>query len=64
MAGQRNGSHRAKVIRRALFLVTEAMDLLDAHGIQPDASAHLAMAQQALREASSTGMLTDHSRPS
>jgi hypothetical protein len=56
MAGQRNGSPSAKVIRRALFLVTEAMDLLDAHGTQPDASARLAMAQQALRQASSTGM--------
>jgi len=55
MAGQRNGPHSAKVIRRALFLVTEAMDLLDAHGTQPDASAHLAMAQQALRESIFTG---------
>ena len=51
MAGQRNGSQGAKVVRRALVLVTEAMDLLDALGTQRNASAHLAMAQQALRQA-------------
>jgi len=51
MAGQRNESQGVKVVRRALVLVTEAMDLLDAHGTQPNASAHLAMAQQALRQA-------------
>lgn len=36
---------------RALKLVTEAMDLLDAHGGPPDASAHLAMVQAQLRQA-------------
>lgn len=61
MAGQRNLSNRAKVIRRALMLVTEAMDLLDAHDIAPEASAHLAMAQQTLRQASSANGMTDRS---
>jgi hypothetical protein len=50
MAGQRNDS-QAKVLKRALLLVTEAMDLLDAHGASPEATAHLAMAQQKLRQA-------------
>lgn len=36
--------------RRAAALVTEAMDLLDAHGGSPVAAAHLALAQQKLRE--------------
>jgi len=35
---------------RALTLVTEAMDVLDAHGVSPDAAAHLALAQQMLRQ--------------
>lgn len=51
MAGVRNEVEVAKVIRRALHLVTEAMDLLDAHGAQPESSAHLAVAQQKLRQA-------------
>lgn len=50
MAGERSGTH-AKAIQRALQLVTEAMDLLDAHGVVPDAAAHLALAQQQLRVA-------------
>jgi hypothetical protein len=37
-------------IRRALMLVTEAMDILDGHAGPPDAAAHLALAQQTLRE--------------
>jgi hypothetical protein len=37
-------------IKRSLALVTEAMDLLDAHDGPPDAAAHLAFAQQRLRE--------------
>lgn len=37
-------------IKRSLALVTEAMDLLDAHSGPPDAAAHLALAQQRLRE--------------
>lgn len=50
MAGERNDIHQ-QVIRRALQLVIEAMDLLDAHGVAPDAAAHLALAQQDLRKA-------------
>jgi hypothetical protein len=37
-------------VKRALALVTEAMDLLDAHVGPPDAAAHLELAQQKLRE--------------
>jgi len=37
-------------MKRALALVTEAMDLLDAHRGPPDAAAHLELAQQKLRE--------------
>jgi hypothetical protein len=51
MTGKRNGPSAASATRRALALVTEAMDLLDAHGGEPDAAAHLAMAQQQLRQA-------------
>ena len=50
MAGQRNQPNE-KALRRALELVTEAMDLLDANGAAPDAAAHLALAQQDLRKA-------------
>lgn len=38
--------------RRALVLVTEALDLLDADGSAADAAAHLALAQQCLRRSS------------
>jgi hypothetical protein len=51
MAGQRSEAQRLRPIRRALELVTEAMDLLDAHGSAPDTVAHLAFAQQQLRQA-------------
>ena len=50
MAGQRNEPQGVKAVRRSLALVTEAMDLLDAHGGPPEAAAHLAMAQQHLRQ--------------
>lgn len=49
MAGKRNQTQE-KAIRRALLLLTEAMDLLDAHDGPPEAAAHLAMAQQQLRQ--------------
>ena len=42
-------------IRRALTLVTEAMDLLDAFDGPPDAAANLALAQQRLRDFFSRG---------
>ena len=51
MAGQRNDQLALKAIRRALKLITEAIDLLDAHDGPPDAAAHLAVAQQRLRQA-------------
>lgn len=38
-------------VERALALVTEAMDLLDARGGPPDAAAHLSLAQERLRRA-------------
>lgn len=50
MAGQRNDDPQHFVLRRALQLTTEAMDLLDAHGGDPEAAAYLALAQQQLRK--------------
>ena len=41
----------AAAVERALVLVTEAMDLLDAHDGPPDAAAHLSLAQERLRRA-------------
>ena len=41
---------QAKAVEAAVGLVTQAMDLLDSHGGAPEAAAHLAMAQQKLRE--------------
>lgn len=49
MAGKRDGVRHEKVLRRALQLATEAMDLLDGHGCSPEAAAYLALAQQHLR---------------
>jgi hypothetical protein len=51
MAGEANDDRQVKICERATALVTEALDLLDAHGSSPEAAAHLAMAQQKLREA-------------
>jgi hypothetical protein len=45
----RDKANGTKVVRRALELVTEAMDLLDAHGVKPKAASYLALAQQELR---------------
>jgi hypothetical protein len=42
---------QAKAVHRAALLVTEAMDLLDAHGGPPEASAHLDLALMSLRQA-------------
>jgi hypothetical protein len=41
---------REAAIRRALELVTEAIDLLDAHDGPPDATANLSLAQEQLRQ--------------
>jgi hypothetical protein len=49
MDSARDG-HQLRAIKCAVALVTEAMDLLDAHGAAPDAAANLAMAQQRLRD--------------
>lgn len=54
MAGQRDEPQQSIALKRALALVTEAMDLLDAHGAAPDAAMHLAMAQQRMRQALSS----------
>lgn len=49
MAGTRED--RKYVLNRALELTTQAMDLLDAHGADPEAAAYVALAQQQLRKA-------------
>ena len=49
MAGERTDVSRDEVLKRALQLSTEAMDLLDAHGSDPKAAAYLALAQQQLK---------------
>lgn len=48
MRGERE--RRRAVLNRALALISEAMDLLDAHGSDPKASSYAALAQQQLRE--------------
>jgi hypothetical protein len=50
MASARGELVISEAIKRALSLVTEAMDLLDAHGIAPESAANLAIAQQQLRQ--------------
>ena len=49
MAGERE--KRRVVLNRALALITEAMDLLDAHDSDPQAASYAALAQQQLRTA-------------
>lgn len=56
---QRSQESPEKVLRRALRLATECMDLLDAHSADPEAAAYLALAQQQLRI-----RLGDQSNPS
>jgi len=48
MVRERNKTKVA--VERALELVTEAMDLLDAHDGSPQAAAHLSLAQDVLRK--------------
>ena len=50
MASDTTNPNSGRAARRALELVTEAMDLLDGHGDCPTIVAQLALAQQALRE--------------
>jgi hypothetical protein len=47
MAGKGSSWHD-KGLHRTVALVTEAMDLIDAHGGPPEAAAHLEMARQLL----------------
>ena len=48
MSVRRNNDQSA--LQRALELVTEAMDLLDAHDGPPEVGAHLSLAQERLRQ--------------
>ena len=51
MAGNgRNDGSQSTAIRRAAKLVSEAVDLLDAHGGPAEAAAHLDLALQELRD--------------
>lgn len=50
MAGDKDKS-RQTAAKRAQALTTEALDILDAHGVSPGASAHLELALQELRKA-------------
>ena len=47
---ERENSGRSAAIRRALELVTEALDLIDAYDGPPTAGAHLALVQEQLRQ--------------
>jgi len=49
MRMSRSGNENDGPIKRALELVTEAMDLLDAYDGPADAAAHLSLAQERLR---------------
>lgn len=50
MAVEGNDGPRLRAIHRAIELVTEAIDLIDAHGGPADAAAHLELALHRLRE--------------
>lgn len=50
MAGDESDDRQGQAVRRAAVLVTEAMDLLDAHGGAPEAAAHLDLALASLRQ--------------
>lgn len=50
MPGESKRTLETLAMKRALALITEAMDLLDGHRGPPDAAAHLELAQQRLRE--------------
>lgn len=52
MDGGKASDRRKAAIRRASALLTEALDLLDAHGGPAEATAHLDLALQKLRESS------------
>ena len=50
MAHESDDARRKSAVKRALTLVTEAMDIIDAHSGPPEAAVHLELAQQKLRE--------------
>lgn len=50
MAVESDDERRTRAIRRAIELVTVAIDLIDAHGGPADAAAHLDLALHRLRE--------------
>ena len=55
MAGESiQDQRKAVALRRAAALMSEALDLLDAHGGPAEAAAHLDVALQRVREASET----------
>lgn len=54
MAGESKSVQPIQVLSRALRLTTEAMDVLDAHGVDPQAAAYLAVAQEQLRKTLAT----------
>ena len=50
MSGEKAEDRRTAAMRRVSALVSEALDLLDAHGGPVDAAAHLALALQIVEE--------------
>lgn len=50
MAGERKDETAEAACQRARLLITEAMDLLDAHRGSRTAAAHLALALEEMRE--------------
>lgn len=50
MADDNQQERQANALRRAAALVTEAMDVLDAHGLSPISAAYLAIALKAIQE--------------
>ena len=50
MAGLSKNERREVALERALALITEALDLLDAHRGPPEATAHLDLAVQKVKE--------------
>ena len=51
MASETDEGRRQAAIKRALALMTEALDLLDGYGASVEAGAHLELAIQKVREA-------------
>ena len=50
MAGSTSSVRRKAALRRALTLITEALDLLDAHGGPAVVAVHLDLATEGVRE--------------